>query len=295
MRSMSTSWSEEIASLDLEAFRSGGPAERRQFAREMVAQLHTRGFFFLTVPETEESFYRPELFLQRYWLLFNEALTEQPFLSLYMNAANVFENGYCLSWFPKTCEVAQPIEAFMGKPAVWRSFSDKCLPPRIRSFLDATEEVYYMLYDISSHLLEALELAYGFKGGSLTGMFSRRSDGAVRFVKYHRPNSLNAPGSYTTQVSEPHVDKSFFSFNLGETSPGLLFLDGGEERLLPSRGGALLITSGTYSVGLTRHTGQPVRPFRHTVVNDDERVVGLGFVSPEGGLHLLPVEEWPKL
>lgn len=287
----------EINVLYLKHFVEGDSRKKQEFADLLVENLQKFGFFYLNTSGLNSNFfYHPKLFFERYSKLFNEMLLEQPFLNRYMNASNVFKDGYNLDWFPENTTIDQPIEAMLIKPRVWRKFRNKNLPPSIRCFLNTSEKIYRMIHNTSFVLFNALEKAYNFKSGTLKKLLIKRRDGAIRFVKYHRPNSLTESDAITTYVSEPHIDESFFTFNLGESKPGLVFIDNDKEILLPgTTRECLLITSGMFSSGLTRLTKRPIRAFRHTVKNDSERMVGLGFVAPEGGLHYLPVEKWPIL
>jgi hypothetical protein len=288
--------SHSLELLYLRDFLKGNPKEKSNFSLGLANNLYRYGYFYLNVSGLEESsFYQPFLF-ETYQSLFNEALLESPFLKRYMHANSVFEDGYNLEWFPDSTTVDQPIEAILLKPRVWKNFRGKNLPPGIRKFLDISENIYHLIYDISFVLFDALEDVYGFKSGSLKDLFKMKHDGATRFVKYHRPNSFQETHRTTTYVSKPHVDESFFTVNLGESRPGLIFFDDEKEVLLPGTTKEhLLITSGIFSAGLTRFTDTPIREFKHTVKNTTERVVGLCFVAPEGGLHHLPIEKWPIL
>lgn len=287
----------EINVLYLKHFVEGNVKKKQEFAELLVENLHKLGFFYLnTSGLNPDFFYQPNLFFERYSNLFNEMLLEQPFLNRYMNASTVFKDGYNLDWFPKSTTVDQPIEAILIKPRVWRNFRNKNLPPSIRCFLETTKEIYERIHNTSFVLFNALEEAYNLKLGTINKLFKKRRDGAIRFVKYHRPNSLQKSEVITTYVSEPHIDESFFTFNLGESKPGLVFIDDDKEILLPGTTREyVLITSGMFSAGLTRLTERPIQAFRHTVKNNSERLVGLGFVAPEGGLHHIPVEKWPIL
>jgi hypothetical protein len=286
---------DNIEPLDLEDFRTGSLARRKDFAERLITHLSEHGFFYLERPSALLERHGLEGHFERYEALYQHALLAHPYLNDLMHAPTVFQTGYNFTWFPESTVVRQAIEAFMAKPTTWRRFRKQSVPAPVRDLLDASEEAYRACYVVALVLLEALELGYGLREGGLLRLFRKHTEGAVRFVKYHAPNAVRARRSLVTHASEPHSDKSFFTFNLGESRPGLVWLGGGRPCLLPNGQGNWLITSGRYSEGLTRLLDRPVRPFPHTVHNDGERVVILGFVTPEGGLHNLPVEEWPML
>ncbi len=287
----------EINVLYLKHFVEGNLKKREKFADLLLENLHKFGFFYLnTSGLNSDFFYHPKLFFEVYLNLFNEMLLEQPFLNRYMNASSVFKEGYNLDWFPRSTKVDQPIEAMLIRPSVWSKFRHKNLPPNIRRFLDTTEKISDLIHNTSFVLFNALEKAYNLQLGTIKKLFKKRHDAAIRFVKYHRPNSLKKSDVITTYVSEPHIDESFFTFNLGESKPGLVFIDDDKEILLPGTTREyLLITSGMFSAGLTHLTERPIRAFKHTVKNNSERLVGLGFVAPEGELYRIPVDKWPIL
>lgn len=284
---------DDIEPLDLEDFRTGSSARRKDFAEQLITHLSEHGFFYLERPSALLERHGLEGHFERYEAIYQHALLAHPYLNDLMHAPNVFQTGYNCTWFPESAVVRQAIEAFMAKPATWRNFRKQSVPAPVRDLLEASEEAYRACYLVALVLLEALELGYGLREGGLLRLFRKHTEGAVRFVKYHAPNALRARRSLVTHASEPHTDRSFFTFNLGESRPGLVWLDGGRPRLMPNGQGHWLITSGRYSEGLTRLLDRPVRPFPHTVHNDGERVVILGFVTPEGSLHDLPVEQWP--
>ncbi|MBE4748916.1 hypothetical protein G4177_12165 [Corallococcus sp. ZKHCc1 1396] len=283
----------DIRPLRLEDFLSGAPRRRDAFARALVEQLSERGFFYLERPAALLARHELEGSFERYEATYQHALLAHPYLHALMPAESVFQTGYNATWFPESTVVRQAIEAFMAKPATWNAFRRRLVPEPVRELLGASEEAYLACHEVGSVLLEALEHGYGLRAGGLTRLFRRRTEGAVRFVKYHAPSVARRRREVVAHASEPHADKSFFTFNLGESRPGLVWLDRGVPRLLPNDAGHWLITSGQFSEGLTRELDAPVRAFRHTVVNDGERVVVLGFVTPEGDLHDLPLDEWP--
>ncbi|WPB79496.1 hypothetical protein KYC5002_10105 [Archangium violaceum] len=284
---------EDIEPLELEDFLTGSPSRRKGFAERLITHLSERGFFYLERPSALLEWHGLEGNFERYEAIYQHALLAHPYLNDLMRAPTVFQTGYNFTWFPESTVVRQAIEAFMAKPATWRNFRKQCVPAPVRDLLEASEEVYRACYAVGLVLLEALELGYGLREGGLLRLFRKQTEGAVRFVKYHAPNATRLRRQLITHASEPHSDKSFFTFNLGESRPGLVWLGGDRPYLLPNGQGQWLITSGRYSEGLTRLLNRPVMPFPHTVHNDGERVVILGFVTPEGMLHDLPVEEWP--
>jgi hypothetical protein len=286
----------DIRPLRLEDFVSGGVRRRESFARELVTQLWERGFFYLERPTAFLARHALEGGFERYEATFQHALLAHPYLRALLPAPSVFTTGYNATWFPESAVVRQPIESFMAKPATWTGFRRRVVPEPVRDLLEASEDAYDACYAVGLVLLEALEWGHGLRAGGLTRLFRRRTEGAVRFVKYHAPSMARRRRDVVTHASEPHSDKSFFSFNLGESRPGLAWLDGEWEEpcLLPNDAGLWLVTSGLFSEGLTRALPRPVRSFRHTVLNDGERVVVLGFVTPEGELHDLPLASWPS-
>jgi isopenicillin N synthase-like dioxygenase len=279
--------------LRLSDFIHGSQARREAFAERLVTQLTERGFFYLERPAALLARNGVDERFEHYEAIYQQALLEHPHLSALMNAPTVFQTGYNSTWFPESTSVRQAIEAFMAKPALWKDYRKRPVPVAVRELLEASEQVYRACHVVALVLLEALELGYGLRPGGLLRLFRKHTEGAVRFVKYHAPCPTRARRVLTTHASEPHADKSFFTFNLGESRPGLLWLDGKTPRLLPNGEGHWLVTSGRYSEGLTQRLERPVRSFQHTVINDGERIVILGFVTPEGELHDIPVEEWP--
>ncbi|RKH12257.1 hypothetical protein D7V97_09045 [Corallococcus sp. CA053C] len=283
----------DIHPLRLEDYVSGTPRRREAFARMLVAHLSERGFFYLERPASLLARHDLDGQFERYEATWQHALLAHPYLQELMPASSVFKTGYNATWYPESTVVRQAIEAFMAKPATWSEFRRKLVPEPVRELLEASEDAYRACHAVGSVLLEALEQGYGLRTGGLTRLFRRRTEGAVRFVKYHAPSVARRRREVVAHASEPHADKSFFTFNLGESRPGLVWLDGDVPRLMPNDAGHWLITSGRFSEGLTRELDTPVRAFRHTVVNDGERVVVLGFVTPEGDLHDLPLDAWP--
>ncbi|WP_158622339.1 hypothetical protein [Corallococcus sp. CA047B] len=283
----------DIQPLRLEDFLSGAPRRRDAFARTLVEHLSERGFFYLERPAALLARHELDGQFERYEATYQHALLAHPYLHALMPAETVFQTGYNATWYPESTVVRQAIEAFMAKPVTWSGFRRRLVPEPVRELLVASEDAYLASHVVGSVLLEALELGYGLRAGGLTRLFRRRTEGAVRFVKYHAPSVARRRREVVAHASEPHADKSFFTFNLGESRPGLVWLDGDVPRLMPNDAGHWLITSGRFSEGLTRELDAPVRAFRHTVVNDGERVVVLGFVTPEGDLHDLPLNEWP--
>jgi hypothetical protein len=255
--------------------------------------LNERGFFYLERPTALLKRHGLDDRFERYEAVYQRALLEHPHLKDLMDAPTVFQTGYNATWFPESTAVRQAIEAFMAKPALWKQLRRRTLPVAVRELLEVSEQVYTACHIVSGVLLEALELGYGLRTGGLLRLFRKETEGAVRFVKYHAPCPTRARRVLTTHASEPHADKSFFTFNLGESRPGLVWLDGQTPRLMPNGEGHWLVTSGRYSEGLTQRLERPVKRFAHTVINDGERVVILGFVTPEGELHDIPVEQWP--
>ncbi|MGE6763424.1 hypothetical protein ACQKGO_35775 [Corallococcus interemptor] len=283
----------DIRPLRLEDFVSGSPRQRESFARRLITHLSERGFVYLERPSAFLERHALAGLFERYEATFQHALLAHPYLRSLLPAATVFETGYNATWFPESPVVRQPIEAFMAKPATWTGFRRRVVPEPVRELLEASEDAYDACHAVGIALLEAMELGYGLRPGGLTRLFRRRTEGAVRFVKYHAPSTARRRREVVAHASEPHSDKSFFTFNLGESRPGLVWLDGNTPRLMPNDAGHWLITSGRFSEGLTRELDAPVRAFRHTVHNDGERVVVLGFVTPEGDLHDLPLDAWP--
>jgi isopenicillin N synthase-like dioxygenase len=281
--------------LDLEDFLTGDGQRRGAFTRRLIEHLSQRGFFYLRHPTSLLEQHQVAARFEDYHSLYQEALLAHPYLRELLHAETVFQTGYNSTWFPESALFRQAIEAFMAKPEVWARFRKLNVPAPVRRLLQATEEVYQATHRVAFVLLEALELGYGLRRNSLRRLFRARREGAVRFVKYHPPCALLSRRRFVAHASEPHVDKSFFTFNLGESRPGLVWLEGQSSRLLPNGAGHWLVTSGLFSQGLTRHLERPVVPFSHTVLNDGERIVILGFVTPEGDLHNVPLEEWPVL
>lgn len=281
--------------LDLEDFLAGDGPRRNAFTQRLVEHLSQRGFFYLRRPTSLLERHGVAARFERYHSLYQEALLAHPYLRELLHAGSVFETGYNATWFPESALFRQAIEAFMAKPEVWARFRKLNVPPPVRRLLEATEEVYQAIHRVALVLLEALEQGHGLRRGALRRLFKTCQEGAVRFVKYHPPCALLSSRRFVAHASEPHVDKSFFTFNLGESRPGLVWLEGQSSRLLSNGAGHWLVTSGLFSQGLTRHLERPIAPFSHTVLNDGERIVILGFVAPEGSLHDLPLEAWPEL
>ncbi len=280
--------------LELEDFLSDDARRRKAFAHQLVSHLNQRGFFYLRPSPSLLARHGRDIRFERCQSVYREALLAHPYLADLLHAPSVFETGYNATWFPESTRLRQAIEAFMAKPHVWRHFRKQNVPEPVRGLLTVTEDVYRAVHDVGLLLIEALELGHGLHRGSLRRLFKERRDGAVRFVKYHAPCAPHSRRRQVAPASEPHIDKSFFTFNLGESRPGLVWLpEGGSPRLLPNGEGNWLVTSGLFSQGLTRHLERPVVPFTHTVRNDGDRIVILGFVTPEGILHDMPLEQWP--
>lgn len=271
----------------------GGPP-RPENAKRVAEHMQRRGYFYLDFADVPTTFHcHPEHFRGRYLKSFEAALREHPFLARYFGADTLFEGGYNVTWFPDTEEVAQPLESLMIKADDWRRLGRMALPPAMTAFLAQTRKLYESLYSVSSTLLAHLEAAYGLEPGSFSGLIKRKNDGAVRFVKYHRPNHMagaagagaeGAEGAQggeagATEASVPHEDYSLFTFNLGETAPGLVHLHEGGETPLPARPGTLLVTSGDHLELITGGQKRPACPFTHTVRTTGERTVALGFVA----------------
>ncbi|QLE60006.1 hypothetical protein [Nostoc sp. TCL26-01] len=278
--------------IDLQSYLQGETYEQQEFIDSLIYRLHNFGFFYLKVKrELNDDIYHPNMFLERYITLFTDVLSEHPFLKLYMDAPTVDDGGYSLVFFPEVSDVDenidypdQPIESMLSLPLLWEWSRNKGLPKKIKNFLKGTEDIYHMIYKLSFILIDALERGYNNQPGSLKKLFEKKNNGSVRFVKYHKPNCFTDIDNLNIHITEPtipHIDKSFFSFNLGETSPGLFLIEDGKKQALSIKSDCLLVTSGSYSEELTLDSKYPIRGFKHTVLNSVERIVGLGFVAPD--------------
>ena len=299
----STILSSTQEALNLKDLVQGGKRKRRVFSSELTKRLSESGYFYLNTSElNSNTYYNPSHFYDTSLELFNKTLAEKDFLTQHLLASGVFQNGYNAAYFPKSKIIKQLIESFLWKPEMQKTLRSNDLPSNIRNFVNDIDNVYKRIYNISLELFSALETEYELTPNTLAKILienqysSMKTEGAVRFVRYHSPVRLTQENTDKIYVSEPHVDESFFTFGLGETSTGLVCIDGVSEALLAGTTREhLLITTGFFSHNLTKSMKKPIRAFKHNVQNTEERLVGLAFIAPESGLHYIPVNEWPSI
>jgi hypothetical protein len=247
---------------DIEDYLRGDFKTKEYFSKKLAEELSQKGFTHIKHPKKFLGDNNSNFSYKELRIIYNKYLKEKNSSRGKSSVQTVFETGYYSTYFPDSENIKQRIESFLVKPEMWIEIHSPsiALSIAVRRLLYITHKAYTACHLVSDILLEALEYEYKIETGGLRKFFKLRSDGAMRCVKYHKPilKDLNGTNKLI-QASEPHIDKSFFSFNFGESSIGLVWINGTEWQLLPNKPGHWLITTGLYAQGVNHRFGHSGR------------------------------------